>query len=113
MPHLLFRGLEAEKLQQISRPLVDVLAKVCSCGRDNFTLECMNTTGVWEGEQVPSFPFVEVSWFERGDEVRDRFAEAVDRLVKTLGVPEFEIAFRTYEEKAYYIDGVRFDRYKG
>lgn len=112
MPHLLFRGVEAEKLAQISRPLVEELALICSCGTDNFTLECLVTTGVWNGELVPSFPFAEVSWFERGDDVRDRFAEAVDRMMKSLGIPEAEVAFRTYEEKAYYIDGVRFDRYK-
>ncbi|OPA80431.1 hypothetical protein BVG16_06790 [Paenibacillus selenitireducens] len=110
MPHLLIRGVEAEKLVQVSQPLVEELAEICSCGTDNFTFECLHTTAVFGGALVPSFPFIEVGWFERGDDVRDCFAEAVTRQVKSLGIREVEVVFTTYEEKAYYIDGVRCDR---
>ncbi|MFD0618057.1 DUF1904 family protein [Paenibacillus sp. GCM10027629] len=110
MPHLLFRGVEAEKLAEVSQQLVEELAEICACGTDNFTFECLHTTVVLGGDTTSSFSFIQVGWFERGDEVRDLFAEAVTRRVKSLGIPEVEVVFIPYEEKAYYIDGVRCDR---
>ncbi len=108
MPHLITRGIPAEFVRAISRPLVDELARVCDCGTDNFTIECLQTTGVFDGELVPSFPFIEVAWFERGQEVRDRFAQAVDAHLKTVGISEAEIAFVAYQEDSYYVNGKRF-----
>ncbi|MGC5324784.1 DUF1904 family protein [Brevibacillus sp. SYSU BS000544] len=105
MPHLLIRGIKPEQLCEISKPMVEELALVCECGTDNFTLEVLSTTGVFDGKVVPSFPFIEVAWFERGPEVRNRFAEAVTKHVLSLGLPEVEIAFVAYREDSYYING--------
>lgn len=105
MPHLLIRGIKPEQICDISALLVEELAAICECGTDNFTLECLATVGVFGGKIVPSFPFVEVAWFERGTMVRDRFAETVTRHVLSLGLPEVEIAFTTYTEDSYYING--------
>lgn len=108
MPHLLVRGIPVESVRALSRPLVEELARVCECGTDNFTIECLQTTGVFGGELVPSFPFIEVGWFERGQEVRDRFAQAIDNHLKTAGIMEAEIAFVVYQEDSYYVNGKRF-----
>lgn len=105
MPHLIIRGIKPEQLCEISVPLVEELAVVCQCGTDNFTLEVLSTIGVFEGKIVPSFSFIEVTWFERGTEVRDRFAETVTKHVLSLGLPEVEIAFVAYREDSYYING--------
>jgi hypothetical protein len=105
LPHLVIRGLSVEQMRGISSKLVDELAQLCECPSDHLILECLPTTAVFKGEIVPSYPFVEVAWFERGSEVRGRFAKIVDRHVRSLGVPEVEIAFRTYREDAYYING--------
>ncbi|TVX88216.1 DUF1904 family protein [Paenibacillus agilis] len=106
MPHLIFRGVAAEQLAPVSQQLVEELAELCQCGTDNFTLECLQTTGVWAGKLAPSYPFVEISWFERGTEVRNRFADIVTRHVHAAGVEEVEVAFRTFEPSHYYIQGV-------
>ncbi|WP_127581395.1 DUF1904 family protein [Paenibacillus koleovorans] len=105
MPHLLVRGIPADRLKTVAKPLVAELASICSCGTDNFMLECLLTTSIVDGEIAASYPFIEVGWFERGQETRDRFARAVADHVQALGVPEFEIAFRVYEERSYYVNG--------
>ncbi|WP_127530602.1 DUF1904 family protein [Paenibacillus kobensis] len=105
MPHLLFRGIQPESLRQIAEPLAVQLAEICSCGTDNFTMDCFQTTAVYGGEGAHSFPFVEVAWFERGDDVRSRFASAVTQQLSGLGLTGIEIGFRTYREDSYYIDG--------
>ncbi|MCZ8523966.1 MULTISPECIES: DUF1904 family protein [Paenibacillus] len=106
MPHLLIRGVPAERLCTVSIPLLEELAVLCGCGTDNFTLECLHTTAVAGGQIVPSFPFVEVGWFERGPAVRDLFAQTVTRHLLSLGYPEVETAFTAYREEDYYINGV-------
>ncbi|MCC3376887.1 DUF1904 family protein [Cohnella sp. REN36] len=108
MPHLLFRGVTPEQIRAVSGPLADELAEICECPADEMMLECLHTTAWSGGEVVPSFPFVEVAWFDRGPEKRGRFARAVDRHLRGLGIPELEVAFRTYRPAAYYANGEAF-----
>lgn len=106
MPQLLFRGVPADKLKTISLALAEDLAAVCECGTDNFTMESLHTTAIFGGlTEGESYPFVEVGWFERGQAVRDRFAEAVTARLAHIGIDEVEVAFRTYREDSYYING--------
>ncbi|MCR2805683.1 DUF1904 domain-containing protein [Paenibacillus soyae] len=106
MPHLLFRGVPAERLQSVAEPLVEQLAVICDCGTDNFTMNCVHATNVFGAlPGDPAFAFVEVGWFERGRDVRDRFAAAVTRYVSQLDIPEVEIVFHAYREDSYYING--------
>lgn len=77
MPHVVFRGITTEQLKRISKPLVEELAEICECGTDNFTLELPSSTFVFNGEEIEAFPLIEVKWFERGQEIRDRFAKAI------------------------------------
>jgi len=108
MPQLLIKGITTENVCQISKSLVEELAAICECGTDNFTIDCLHTTSILDGEIVESFPFIEVRWFERGVETRDRFAATIEKYINTLDIPEFEIAFITYSEDSYYIKGKRF-----
>ncbi|BBH22223.1 hypothetical protein Back11_35680 [Paenibacillus baekrokdamisoli] len=105
MPQLLVRGISPSQLVPISTALIEELAAICQCGTDNFTIDCLSTTSVFGGEQVPTYPFIEVGWFERGQAIQDSFAAALARHVISIGVPEVEIAFRMYQESAYYING--------
>lgn len=108
MPHLLVRGIKAEQMALISQPLAEELAAICECGTDNFTIECLQTTGVFAGKIVDSHPFIEVAWFERGQETRDRFAQTVTKHVLSLDIPEVEVAFVTYQKESYYANGEHF-----
>ncbi len=107
MPQLTFRGIEPRTLSAIAAPLVQELAHVCACGTDNFTLDMLQVTtvSVTDGQPAATYPFIEVAWFERGQSVRDRFAEAATRHLRLAGVPEVEIAFKVYAEDAYYVNG--------
>ncbi len=107
MPHIIVRGIKAEQMCEISTALVDELAAICDCGTDNFMIECLQTTSVFAGKIVETYPFIEVAWFERGLETRDLFAKALAKHVLSLGVKEVEIAFKTYREDSYYVNGER------
>lgn len=105
MPHLIIRGVAPDQIRMISKALVTELASLCHCPPDHILLECLHTTACFDGEFVPSYPFVEVNWFDRGQQVRDQAAECIDRHVRSLGIAEAEVAFRIYEADSYYTNG--------
>jgi hypothetical protein len=108
MPHLIIRGVSVEQVKTISTSLVQELADLCSCGTDNFTLEMVQSTYVFNGSEVPGYPFIEVKWFERGLEIQDQFANIITKNIQALGIPEVEVAFSTFQESAYYLNGKSF-----
>ncbi|XID95971.1 DUF1904 family protein [Paenibacillaceae bacterium WGS1546] len=107
MPHLIIRGVDPGTVRELSPSLVEELAAICGCPNDHVMLECLHTTSCFGGEFASSYPFVEVHWFERGGEVRDRAAECIDRHIRSNGVEEMEIAFRVYDREGYYANGKR------
>ncbi|TDG00223.1 DUF1904 family protein [Paenibacillus piri] len=109
MPQLTIRGISPERISMISKSLVEELALICECGTDNFTLDCIQTVSLFNGEGVGTYPFIEVAWFERGPETRDRVARSLTEHVRLAGVHELEIAFKVYSEDGYYINGTRCD----
>ncbi|MED1470141.1 DUF1904 family protein [Bacillus salipaludis] len=108
MPHLLIRGVTVEQVKTISKPLVQELADLCACGKDNFTLEVVQSTFVFDEREVPGYPFIEVKWFERGQEIRDEFANIITKQVQSLEIPEVEVAFSTFRKSDYYLNGKSF-----
>ncbi|NHN34494.1 DUF1904 family protein [Paenibacillus sp. S3N08] len=109
MPQLTIRGIPAERIREVSQPMLEELAAICECGTDNFMIDCMETTSVFAGQRVDTYPFIEISWFERGTETRDRFAFALTKHIHAIGIEEVELAFKIYSEDAYYINGKRFN----
>jgi hypothetical protein len=105
MPQLTVRGIDPAKLAIISGKLIEELAQLCECGTDYFTIDCVQLTSVFDGKTVPTFPFIEVAWFDRGQAVRDRFAETVTHHIRNTGAADLEIAFKVYTPEAYYING--------
>ncbi len=108
MPQLKIRGIEADKFKVISKDLVDELTRIVGCPRDYFTLECINTTSIFDGEIVNTYPFIEVAWFDRGQEVRDNVAKTITRYVNELGIEDLDIAFTIFKENSYYENGEHF-----
>lgn len=108
MPHLFIRGISINQTKEISAPLVKDLAELCHCGEDNFTLEVVNSTFVFNQNEVSAYPFIEVKWFDRGKEVQNQFAKIVAIHVQSLGVPEVEVAFTAFRETDYYLNGKSF-----
>jgi hypothetical protein len=102
---MIVRGISVPQIQSISTALIEELAQVCSCGTDNFMLEYLPTVSIFEGKEVNTYPFIEVGWFERGQETRDEYARVLTKHVLSLGIPEVEIAFRVYREDSYYWNG--------
>ncbi|MDE1349764.1 DUF1904 domain-containing protein [Vibrio aestuarianus] len=104
MPHFRFRAVEPQTVQALSKPLIDELELVMGSPREDFTFEYIYTTFFHEGEVSPAYPFVEVFWFERGQEVRDTVAQVVTKQVKEIVGEDNNVAviFTALEPSAYY-----------
>lgn len=82
MPHLRFRAVSVDTLQQISTPL---LADLCALtgGKPEFvTMESVPSQWVRDGQSEAGFPFVELVWFERPQAMQDAAAALITRHLK-------------------------------
>ncbi|QGU94664.1 DUF1904 family protein [Clostridium bovifaecis] len=108
MPALKFKAIEAKNICSISKALVDELQEIVQCPRDYFTLEVAQSTFISDGEFVEGYPVVEVSWFDRGQEVQDKVAKAVTKHIKAIGYANVDVIFVALKENEYYENGDHF-----
>ena len=55
------------------------------------------------------YPFVEVAWFDRGQEVQDMVAKIItDNIRENLNVESMDLAFTVFEKEKYYENGEHF-----
>ncbi|MBC2722890.1 MAG: DUF1904 family protein, partial [Desulfosporosinus sp.] len=91
MPQIKIRGVETDTIRKLSNQLIDELAQLTLSPKDDFTLEVMNSTYILNGEVVPGYPFIEVAWFDRGQELQDLAAQIITRLINEAGYPSVDI----------------------
>jgi len=102
MPQVIIKGMDHEKINTISKPLIDELQQIIGCPRDYFTIEAVNSVFIMDGEPVAITPFVQVNWFDRGQQVQDQVAAAIYRHVATAGYRNVETFFVTLQASSYY-----------
>lgn len=105
MPQITARGITPLQATQISKPLIAQLAHLLDIPKEDFTFDVICTQTFFMGEEVDTFPFVQVGWFDRGAALRSATAKQIDNAFKQAGVPALEIVFIDFERDHYYSDG--------
>lgn len=110
MPHIRVRGLAFEELETISAPLIEKLSDITSTPADHFTLEYQTVTYLAVAGASPAYPFFEVLWFDRGDEMKAQVANMITEQVKPLIATNQDICvlFHDIAKENYFENGVRF-----
>lgn len=108
MPQIKIRGVQPEKVCSVSTQMVDELEQIVGCPRDYFTIECIPSTFIKNGKIDNGYPFVEVVWFDRGQETQDKVAKTITKLIHNLGCENVDIFFTTLKENLYYENGEHF-----
>ncbi len=108
MPILTMKALSSDEVIKISKELVDELEATIKCPREYFTLEITNSTFVVDGEISKGYPIVDISWFDRGQEIQDEVAKIVTKHIGSLGYDTIDVIFHSLEEKRYYENGEHF-----
>ena len=105
MPQIKMRGIETDTICKFSKQLIDELAVLTKSPRDDFTLEAIHSTFIQDGKVVPGYPFVEIAWFDRGQEIQDQVAKIISRLINKVGYPSVDIMFTILDRPRYYENG--------
>lgn len=105
MPHIIIKGMNITDVKKISKQMVDELAVIVDCPREYFALEVQETHFVIDGDDVKKDPFVQVNWFDRGQEVQDQTAEAITKHICNAGYGNVELFFTILERNNYYENG--------
>jgi hypothetical protein len=108
MPQLKMTGVEVNDICKISVALVQEMQKLLECPKNYFTLECVDSTYIMDGEIVKACPTVEVAWFDRGQEVQDNMAKIITKYIYLAGYKDVDVIFTVLEEKRYYENGDHF-----
>lgn len=107
MPHLRFRAVEPQTVQTLSQSLTDQLQPHMDCPREDFTFEYIYSTFFQEGEVSAAYPFVEVLWFDRGQETQDAVASIITSQVRGIIGEDVNVAviFTALNAQGYYDNG--------
>ncbi|AXY01840.1 DUF1904 domain-containing protein [Vibrio alfacsensis] len=107
MPHLRFRAVEPQMVQALSKPLTDELEPLMKSPREDFTFEYIYSTFFSEGEVSGAYPFVEVLWFDRGQETQDKVAKIITNQVRSVVGEDINVAviFTALSPNGYYDNG--------
>lgn len=108
MPQLRFHAFPLEKVRELSIPLSTELSTLTGVPREYFTLECLHSTFIADGDAITGDPFIEVYCFDRGTEMFDKMAETITRHVQNIGIPDVDVAFILLERRRYYENGEHF-----
>jgi hypothetical protein len=108
MPQLKLKGVEINDICKVSAGMVQEMQELLECPKSYFTLECVNSTYIMDGEIVKACPMVEIAWFDRGQEVQDNMAKIVTKYINLAGYENVDVVFSVLEEKKYYENGQHF-----
>ncbi len=108
MPQLIFKGVKTNVIKEISTKLVNDLSLITDTPRDYFTLECIETQFIFDGNSAELYPLIEVKWFDRGQSCKDRVAGFIDKALKPYGYDTTEIFFTVLEKEDYYENGIHY-----
>ncbi|MCB9643803.1 MAG: DUF1904 family protein [Myxococcales bacterium] len=107
MPHLRVRGVDQELIRQLSHAILDQMVEIVQAPRDWFTIEAIHSTYFFDGQEKSPGALMELLWFDRGQDVKDRLATAITEIFKPH-IPEGQditLIFRDLRKNDYFENG--------
>jgi phenylpyruvate tautomerase PptA (4-oxalocrotonate tautomerase family) len=92
MPHIRCRGMQRDVVVAISETLVERLAELTKAPAAHFTIEYIPAEFIATRFGGQAYPFIELFWFDRGQEMQDAAAQLITSVVKAHLDQDHEIA---------------------
>ncbi len=108
MPALILKSIDENKACTFSTALIDDLEQLLACPRDYFSLELLESKFISDGAIVNGHPTIEVSWFDRGQDIQDTAAQIITKYVHSAGYTSVDVIFHHLDENKYYENGEHF-----
>ncbi|MBS4461898.1 DUF1904 family protein [Aerococcaceae bacterium zg-B36] len=102
MPQLIFKGVKAEDVAQLSASLPTELSRLTDTPEDYFTFELVTSLFFSQGNQVALYPLIEIKQFNRGLAVEQAMAKLIQAAIYELGYQECEVYFTHIDKENYY-----------
>jgi hypothetical protein len=84
VPHIRARGIDVSALTSVADDIVESIAEVTNTPADHFTVEHIPSEFIVKGGASPAYPFIEILWFDRGQEVKTSVAIIVDDILRPI-----------------------------
>ncbi|WP_024872866.1 DUF1904 family protein [Tolumonas lignilytica] len=107
MPHIRCRGMQRETVAAMSETLVEQLANLTSTPTAHFTVEYIPAEFIATRFGGQAYPFIELFWFDRGQEVQNAAAQLITTIVKQVSGHDVDVAVvvQPLARSGYYDNG--------
>lgn len=105
MPQIICKGLKEQEVVRLSQTLSEDLSKLMDTPKDWFLFEYIERKCYVVGEKLIGDPMIDIWWFDRGQEIKDKTAKVVDESIRKMGYEQIEIVFHECIEESYYENG--------
>ncbi len=105
MPQIICKGLKEEEVVALSSSMSKEFSKIMDCPEDWFLFEFVERKCYVQGKKLENDPMIDIYYFDRGQEIQDQCALALDKAIRELGYEQIEIHFHFCLERCYYENG--------
>ena len=102
MPQITVKGFTDSQMKTVTPALSQKLSSAIGCPEDWLIFELVPTTFYAGGQQTAGFPIIEVSWFDRADNVREEVAGILRDTAFELGYSLVQVIFTTLQPARFY-----------
>ena len=105
MPHIRCRGMQRDIVVAISETLVEQLAELTKAPAAHFTIEYIPAEFIATRFGGQAYPFIELFWFDRGQEMQDAAAQLITSIVKSKLEMDVAVVVQPLQRTNYYDNG--------
>ncbi len=105
MPHIRCRGMQRDTVVAISETLVEQLAELTKAPAAHFTIEYIPAEFIATRFGGQAYPFIELFWFDRGQEMQDAAAQLITSIVKSKLEMDVAVVVQPMQRTNYYDNG--------
>ncbi len=105
MPHIRCRGMQRDTVVAISETLVEQLAELTKAPAAHFTIEYIPAEFIATRFGGQAYPFIELFWFDRGQEMQDAAAQLITSIVKSKLDMDVAVVVQPMQRTNYYDNG--------
>ena len=105
MPHIRCRGMQRDIVVAISETLVEQLAELTKTPAAHFTIEYIPAEFIATRFGGQAYPFIELFWFDRGQEMQDAAAQLITSIVKSKLEMDVAVVVQPLQRTNYYDNG--------
>ena len=109
MPHIRIKSLSEKHMKTISQTFPKDLAKIMETSEDNFSFELISTQYFLNGKSAKSYPYIEIHWFERSQDCKEKSAKFITDQIRNLTKEDdIAVVFIPIKKSDYFENGKSF-----